>query len=414
MRHGSLFSGIGGPDLAAEWMGWENVFHCEINPFGQKILKYYWPNSISYENITTADFTIHRGRVDILTGGFPCQPFSHAGNRQGVEDDRYLWPEMLRAISEIRPTWVVGENVAGIRSMGIEQSYSTLESDEVASIQEVMVIEEIRKGLEEIGYELQPFIIPACAVNAPHRRDRVWFVAYSSDARIESVQRAGKDRVCKSKPSPDTDNQECKWGGSNFERERKEDGQFQQRMVGSTTRHGEERSTSETKDQSEWSKLGYVFESPGEYSELNKFIDSNSSSDRRNGERERFEAKNRQEKSAESRIMEGRPEGLCSNGNIANSNDQRIQGRKTPRYVSKSGPKCQQQPRRYYKPNNWREFPTQSPVCNGNDGISSRLDGITFSKWRNESIKAGGNAIVPQVIYQIFKAIEQYELTQLK
>ena len=92
MRHGSLFSGIGGFDLASEWMGWENVFHCEWNEFGKKVLKYYWPKAISYDDITKADFTIHRGKIDVLTGGFPCQPYSTAGKILGKEDDRHLWP----------------------------------------------------------------------------------------------------------------------------------------------------------------------------------------------------------------------------------------------------------------------------------------------------------------------------------
>ena len=96
MTHGSLFSGIGGFDLASEWMGWENVFHCEWNPFGQKVLKYYWPNAKSYHDITKTDFTIHRGNIDIITGGFPCQPYSQAGKRLGKDDERHLWPEMLR------------------------------------------------------------------------------------------------------------------------------------------------------------------------------------------------------------------------------------------------------------------------------------------------------------------------------
>lgn len=114
MRHGSLFSGIGGFDLAAEWMGWTNVFHCEWNEFGQRVLKHYWPDAISYGDITKTDFTVHRGDIDILTGGFPCQPYSMAGKRKGKEDERHLWPEMLRVIREIKPTWVVGENVFGI------------------------------------------------------------------------------------------------------------------------------------------------------------------------------------------------------------------------------------------------------------------------------------------------------------
>jgi hypothetical protein len=118
MTHGSLFSGIGGFDLAAEWMGWENIFHCEWNPFGQKVLKHHFPNSISYNDITKTDFTIHRGTIDILTGGFPCQPYSLAGKRKGKEDSRHLFPEMLRAIREIQPSWIVGENVLGIINWG--------------------------------------------------------------------------------------------------------------------------------------------------------------------------------------------------------------------------------------------------------------------------------------------------------
>ena len=163
MRHGSLFSGIGGFDIASEWIGWENVFHCEWNEFGQKVLKYYWPNAISYDDITKTDFSIHRGTIDILTGGFPCQPYSTAGKRLGKEDERHLWPEMLRAIREIQPHWVVGENVRGIINWNGG-----------------LVFEEVQADLEAAGYEVQAFVLPAASVNAPHRRDRVWFVAYAA------------------------------------------------------------------------------------------------------------------------------------------------------------------------------------------------------------------------------------------
>jgi DNA (cytosine-5)-methyltransferase 1 len=165
MRHGSLFSGIGGFDLASEWMGWENVFHCEWNEFGQKVLNYYWPKAITYHDITKTDFTIHRGTIDILTGGFPCQPYSSAGKRLGKEDERHLWPQMLRTIREIQPTWVVGENVRGLTNWNGG-----------------LVFNEVQADLEAEGYEVTPFLLPACAVNAPHRRDRIWFVAYSSSA----------------------------------------------------------------------------------------------------------------------------------------------------------------------------------------------------------------------------------------
>mgnify|MGYP000980087848 CR=1 FL=1 len=107
MRHASLFSGIGAPELAAYWLGWENVFHCEINPFCRQVLNYWFTNSKSYEDITKTDFREWQGTIDVLTGGFPCQPFSVAGKRKGAEDDRYLWPEFKRAIREIRPPWLL-------------------------------------------------------------------------------------------------------------------------------------------------------------------------------------------------------------------------------------------------------------------------------------------------------------------
>jgi DNA (cytosine-5)-methyltransferase 1 len=162
MTHGSLFSGIGGFDLAAHWMGWDNTFHCEWNPFGQKVLKHHFPNSISYNDITKTDFSIHEGRIDILTGGFPCQPYSSAGERLGKADERHLFPEMLRAIKEIKPTWVIGENVRGL-----------------VSWEGGLVFHEVCSDLEREGYEVQPFLIPAAAKDAPHKRERIWFIAYS-------------------------------------------------------------------------------------------------------------------------------------------------------------------------------------------------------------------------------------------
>ncbi len=163
MTHGSLFSGIGGFDLVAEWVGWENVFNCEIEEFPRKILNYYWPKSISYEDIKRTDFTIHRGRIDVLTGGFPCQPFSQAGKRKGTEDNRYLWPEFIRAIREIKPAYVVGENVYGL----INWSGG-------------LVFDQVQIDLENEGYEVAPVILPACGKNAPHKRNRIWFVAYNN------------------------------------------------------------------------------------------------------------------------------------------------------------------------------------------------------------------------------------------
>lgn len=196
MTHASLFSGFGAPDLAATWMGWDNAFWCETDDFCRQILKYWFPKSKGYGNIKETDFTEWRGKIDILTGGFPCQPFSVAGQRKGTADDRYLWPEMLRAIREIRPAWVIGENVNGILSMvqpGCEvtvESQASLfeETHEETLLEEEYVVETVCRDIEKEGYSVQPVVIPACAVGAPHRRDRVFFIANCTDARIEGLR----------------------------------------------------------------------------------------------------------------------------------------------------------------------------------------------------------------------------------
>lgn len=173
MNHASLFSGIGGFDLAAEWMGWNNIFQVEIDPFCTKVLEKNFPHVKKYadiKNFTAADYL---GRVDILTGGFPCQPFSHAGERRGSEDDRHLWPEMFRVIKAIKPSWIIAENVPGLltieQGVVINQVLIELESEGYSNYID-------RKGRPRIA----PFIIPACAVNAFHRRDRIWIVAHSN------------------------------------------------------------------------------------------------------------------------------------------------------------------------------------------------------------------------------------------
>jgi DNA (cytosine-5)-methyltransferase 1 len=266
MTHGSLFSGIGGFDLAAEWMGWENIFHCEWNEFGKKVLKHYWPNAISYNDITKTDFTIHRGQIDILTGGFPCQPYSTAGKRLGKEDDRHLWPEMLRAIREIQPRWVVGENVYGL----VNWSGG-------------MVFHEIKDELEAEGYEVQPYVLPAIGVGFTHIRERVWIVAYKPGMGRQDVQ-----------------------------------SEFRERNV-------QEQHT------------------------------------------ERYSEKTNRQK--ETAILD---------------------------------PSC--------NTFLWYEkMYGEPPVFSMDDGLPFELDGITVPSWIESTIKAAGNAIVPQVALQIFKAINNYE-----
>ena len=169
ITHLSLFSGIGGLDLAAEMAGFQTIGQCEWVDYPTKVLEKHWPDVPRWRDIRTLtgeSFIEKTGRrtVDVISGGFPCQPFSVAGKRRGKEDDRYLWPEMLRVISELRPAWIVGENVAGIINLALDQVYVDLEG---------------------IGYAVQTFIIPACAVGAPHRRDRCAIVAWDSNSGIK-------------------------------------------------------------------------------------------------------------------------------------------------------------------------------------------------------------------------------------
>lgn len=360
MRHISLFSGIGGFDLASEWMGWENVFHCEWNEFGQKVLKYYWPKAITYNDITKTDFSIHRGTIDILTGGFPCQPYSSAGKRLGKEDSRHLWPEMLRTIREIQPTYVVGENVRGLTNWNGG-----------------LVFDEVQADLEAEGYEVTPFLLPACAVNAPHRRDRIWFVAYSPSAS----KRANELRQVRPK------NGEISREGT-------------QTVYDASRPNGIERITTDSNlfRRDECIKQHEINTGKGGFDAFSNFNQSNVNGDASYSASLGF-CKHGEGQQLFSETL-GASVGMGKE-NATDSNGFGLRGESNR--IGESGLINKKS-----KANYWRDFPSVSPICSGNDGISDRLDGITFPKWRQESIKAGGNAIVPQVVYQIFKAIDKY------
>ncbi len=152
-----LFSGIGGFSLGLERAGMQTVAFCEIDPYCRKVLAKHWPGVKSHDDVKQLDGSQYVGAVDVICGGYPCQPFSAAGKQQGEKDPRHLWPEMHRIIREARPRWVVAENVRGHVSLGFDTVAAQLEDD---------------------GFTVWPFIVPACAVGAPHRRDRLWIVAY--------------------------------------------------------------------------------------------------------------------------------------------------------------------------------------------------------------------------------------------
>lgn len=401
MTHASLFSGIGGFDLAAEWMGWHNAFHCEINEFCTKILNYHFPDAEHYTDITRTDFSKWRGRIDVLSGGFPCQPFSLAGQRKGADDNRYLWPQMLRAIREIRPTWVVGENVAGILTM--VQPGAEVEVGGQASLfgedyrkrvlhRQEYVIETICRDLEREGYAVQPLLIPACAVGAPHRRDRIWFIA-------RLVTHPNRDR-CRNWTNEQKIISEC---------ERKDDYCNGCKDGITTYSDGDRHKAREEGERAESCGREYFPQSekwrdaPERFNGLDGFSRDVTDPD---GKRlqERFtygqckdESENRERVHSGTKRHGGKWDSSYSNS-------------KRQKYRNDQGPERRDKPDEQFKPQYstsiWENFPTQPPICSGDDGISGRLDGITFSKWRQESVKAYGNAIVPQVAYEIFKAIE--------
>ena len=373
MTHASVFSGIGGPEVAATMLGWTNLFHCEINPFGRAVLDYWYPNAKSYEDITTTDFSEWRGKVDVLTGGFPCQPFSYAGQRRGAQDDRYLWPYMFRCIDAVRPRWVVAENVAGILTMveqgevsGVETQGSLFdEADAVRRyrLRETFTLQRICDDLEGHGYAVQPVLIPACAVGSPHRRDRVFIVgrrrdgdwngttADTSDARAESMRRERQDAVHGFEPSADSSSERLERAGG--ERVQSDEGR------GCTTSDNESSWDASTDAEGADRQVWRTDADPNIY-RVERDIRP------RNGEQ---------------------PQSGLSAAELAD---------------------CYGNLRSEYR---WQHFPIVSPIHRGNDGLPFPLDDLTLSpaKWRTEALKAYGNAIVPQVMYEIFRAIEIVE-----
>lgn len=337
MRHGALFNGIGGFQLAASWLNWQNVFHCEIDKFCNQVVKQHFPQSICYEDIKQTDFTSWRGAIDIITGGFPCQPYSLAGKRKGDKDDRHLRPEMLRAIGEIRPRWVVGENVPGLVNWG-----------------NGVVFQQIQTDLEAQGYEVfPPVILPACGKEAPHERSRVWIIA----------------NACKNgyRADDDIEQNRCEASKNEGKAQREErDESLRQRLRGVIGRDA---------------SAGIIADAQGERCGEN--------GEHIGGQKERA-AWHVDERITTNAVQE-------NGGQIQTEKGESIVGQK---YMCVS-------PQRGN--GGWDGWPTQHPVCRGDDGVPAELAGLSVTEYRRAAIGALGNAIVPQVALEIFKAIESYE-----
>lgn len=399
ITHASLFSGIGGAEIAAAWLGWGNLFHCDINEFGRKVLGYWFPQSKEYNDIKTTDFTEWRGRVDVLTAGFPCQPFSLAGKRRGEDDDRYLWPETLRAINEIRPAWFVGENVFGIASMVLPgeevdmgRTDDLFEEGNLYRTERRFVLDRICQDIEDAGYTVQPVVIPACAVGAPHRRDRVWFVA-----RRTAADTAGEGRERRG-----ADNQGGEGEASGFAATL---GQGCQRLAANSS-CGEREALEEM---------------PGAESGRGRSVPQQGE---RGDKAERSGGlAGVQRADAESRGAGLQEEGselpaAGSSGGVPQAAQHPDSGRaeesdgQRPGVDARGGLRGDVPgERRIPRFEGWEGFPAQPPVCRGDDGLPFGVAdlSIPFGRWRREAIKALGNAWVPEVAYEIFRMIQMVE-----
>lgn len=304
LSHGSLFSGIGGFDLAAAWMNWTNVFQCEKDEWCRKILAKNFPQSKQYADIKDFNGKEYTGTIDVISGGFPCQPFSVAGQRKGKDDDRYLWEEMLRVVGEIKPTYVIGENVTGIIGLALDTVLSDLETQ---------------------GYTTETFIIPACGKNAWHRRDRVWIVAYANSIGRNNEQKENRKFI---------------HNGNRNDKTKEQSGGQQQCRAGES---GNILPDTES--------IGWQF--------------TGNTRKRRTG----FENDN---------SNNGR---LLSNTNNTGCEEQREQVANGEKFFA---PKC----------SSWWE--TEPGVGRVVDGLPGRVD----------RLKGLGNAIVPQVAFELFKAVE--------
>ncbi|MFA6973145.1 MAG: DNA (cytosine-5-)-methyltransferase [Parcubacteria group bacterium] len=410
MKHLDLFSGIGGFAYAIDqvWPGAEHIF-CDNDKFCQQVLKKHWPNSKIYGDIrairsrrfiadSDSDRCIGRGKkinttktnkqtqrnlkkyyakINILTGGFPCQPFSQAGKRRGTEDDRYLWPEMLRVIRLTKPNWVIAENVRGLLTM-----------------QGGVVFEQVCLDLEDSGYEVQPFIIPAVAVNAPHRRDRIWFVAHAISDTADRKKKCGKlseaaDKQEQNGTQYGSSRQSLRTAfGERCKRFKKNESVAQD--VGNA-KSARQSSINERQGKAQYGRAG---------AGSDKCITPNAKSKRKGRlSSEKCGTAKWTVEQNESKGSEIRSEGKRCVGGVAYAESR------------KSGKQTKWQGWENFERRDWERIwiEVAAELCGVDDGLPAKLDGLELSKSRHriERLKALGNAIVPHVAVEIMRAIKE-------
>ena len=369
MKHASLFSGLGGFDLAAQWMGWENVFSCEYMPFPQSILKHHFPTTTHYGDIRELDGTKYRGTIDVLTGGFPCQPFSAAGKRKGTEDNRFLWPEMLRVIREIQPTWIVAENVRGI-----------------VSIDNGLVFERVCSEMEANGYEVQPFCIPACAVGAPHRRERMWFIA-RSNASSERWDDRGDNRE-----------------GRHIQTDEGTTEENQQERQGRKCGIGEIGTNDSDSNNTRLEGCEKTRNTCSCGKECDKQPRGHARCATTDPDCKRFQGRGKFSE-FQTKKSAGCIDCASTDSRCELWGQRSVEGMETDTKIrTASSIPCERGDQSNWS-EDWREVAFATCYDGVDDGLSERLHGITLPKWRKESLKAYGNAIVPQIAYKIFQSI---------
>lgn len=376
MTHGELFAGIGGFGLAAHWAGIDTLWANEIDPFAAKVLRKNFPNTTIYEKDIREITKETTPSVDIISGGFPCQPFSQAGRRKGTDDNRYLWPEMLRVIRELQPTYVIGENVAGLLSMENGETLKTILSD-----------------LENEGYNNEVFLIPACAKGAWHRRDRLWIISHVSDTDN------ARERTSRSRDNKNREKKDKGW---------KEQPQFE------SGRYSQDATNTDNTGLSDRDKQrGGSQASDGEG--LDSVSRCGTSRDVTNPSTAGLQG-------VVGAQSQGSGDGLTNSSEDATNTDtnpiqgmeQEPQQGRHQRQIGLHSGKTEQCSRS-----------TESSMGGVADGVSSRVDRY----WDNEPegvprvakgvknrvgrLKGLGNAIVPAMAYEIFKTIQQYEIQRL-